>query len=235
MPNVSVRGVNTCMFSAPHNNDFMAFKADNAEFSAAFDAAMSVRKFTAGETMIWQSEDGNHTFCLTKGEAKVVRHSIGGHEIYLAELPSGELFGELAPLIGERRTSNVVAVSDCETQDISAKYLFELMETYPKFAIFMTRMLAARIEKTSRQIFERLSLPATRRIYNDLVRRGVQDAGNSERYTISPPETITELSARWNLSRESASRSISELVRQGLIIKTDAAWHIIQPDFDYAE
>ncbi len=196
---------------------------------------MSVRAFAAGETMIWQSEDGHHTFYLTKGEAKVVRHSIGGHEIFLAELPCGELFGELAPLIGERRTSNVVAVSDCETQDISADSLFELMETYPKFAIFMTRMLAARIEKTSRQIFERLSLPASRRIYNDLVRRGIRDADNSERYTLSPPETVTELSSRWNLSRESASRAVSELVRQGLIIKTDTAWHIIRPDFAYAE
>lgn len=224
------------MVTLPHNNDFPAFKAAHPEFGRAFDAAMSIRKFAAGETMIWQSdEDGNHTFCLIKGEAKVVRHSRGGHEIFLAELPSGELFGELAPLIGERRTSNVVAITDCETQDISAARLFELMESYPKFAIFMTRMLALRIEQTSRQIFERLALPATQRIYNDLVRRGVQDPGNSERFVISAPEAITDLAARWNLSRESASRSINQLLRQGLIVKTDTAWHIIQPDFEYAE
>lgn len=185
--------------------------------------------------MIWQSEDGNHTFCLIKGEAKVVRNSIGGHEIFLAELPPGELFGELAPLIGERRTSNVVAVTDCETQDISATKLFELMESYPKFAIFMTRMLAARIEQTSRQIFERLSLPATRRVYNDLMRRGVQDDENSERFIIDRPESVTELATRWNLSRESASRAISELQKQGLLIKTEKSWQLIQPDFALAE
>jgi len=223
------------MPQTPHSNDFLAFKAAHPEFAARFDAAMTSRTFCAGETMIWQSEDGNHTFCLIKGEAKVVRNSIGGHEIFLAELPPGELFGELAPLIGERRTSNVVAVTDCETQDISATKLFELMETNPKFAIFMTRMLATRIEQTSRQIFERLSLPATRRVYNDLVRRGVQDAGNSERFIIDAPESVTELATRWNLSRESASRAISELQKQGLLIKDGAAWHLIQPDFALAE
>jgi len=99
----------------------------------------------------------------------------------------------------------------------------------------MTRMLAARIEQTSRQIFERLSLPATRRVYNDLMRRGVQDDENSERFIIDRPESVTELATRWNLSRESASRAISELQKQGLLIKTEKSWQLIQPDFALAE
>lgn len=235
LDNLALAGCIRFMSFAPTEIDFIAFKSAHPQFSDAFDAAGTVRKFTAGETIIWQSEVGDHTFYLTRGEAKVVRHSIGGHEIFLAELPTGELFGELAPLIRERRTSNVVALTDCETREITGKRLLELMEAYPQFSIFLTRMLAARIEETSRQIFERLSLPAARRIYNDLVRRGEPDGDNTERYIISPPETITDLAARWNLSRESASRAISALVRQGLIIKTDTAWHIIQPDFDYAE
>ncbi len=109
------------------------------------------------------------------------------------------------------------------------------MESYPKFGLYIARMLAARIDSTSRQMFERLSLPATQRVYAELTRMGEQDADNSEVLTISPAQSVTQLSARWNISRESASRAMSTLQKQGLLKKTGDSWHVIQPDFEDAD
>ncbi len=193
------------------------------------------RRFGAGETLIYQGGDDNALFCLESGTVKVVKHSIGGHEIWLAELGAGTLFGEMSALTGTRRSSDVIAISDCAVQVLPAADFLKLMEAYPKFGLYIARMLAARIDRTSRQMFERLSLPATQRVYAELTRMGEQDADNSEVLTISPAQSVTQLSARWNISRESASRAMSTLQKQGLLKKTGDSWHVIQPDFEDAD
>ncbi len=214
--------------------DFAAFMLENAELDAAFKAACHTRAFKKGQSIIGQDDPGREIFLLRKGKAKVVTYSEEGHEIWLAEFTAGFSFGEMAALLDTARTSNVIAASDCAVDIISAADFTELLRRFPEFSIYMMRLMAQRLQNTSRAMFEGLSFTVPQRIYEELLRRSEQDAQSKELYHLSPAPSVTQLSEILNVSRESASRAITRLTKQGLVKKRKKHWEILRPTFgDY--
>ncbi len=212
--------------------DFAAFMSENAELDAAFSAVCHRRTFKKGQSIIGQDDPGREIFLLRKGKAKVVIYSEEGHEIWLAEFTAGTSFGEMAALLDTARTSNVIAASDCAVDVISAADFTELLRHFPEFSIYMMRLMAQRLQYTSRAMFEGLSFTMPQRIYEELLRRSEQDSVSKELYHLSPAPSVTQLSEILNVSRESASRAVARLTKQGLVKKQKKHWEILRPKFE---
>jgi len=169
---------------------------------------------------------------LRDGAEKVVIYSKGGHEVQLAEFTSGTLFGEMAALLGASRSSNVVAHVDCMLETISAKDFKILMQDFPKLAIYMTQMLAWRLQQTSQNLFESHAFTVPQRLYEDLLRKSQRSPNSAEIFRLSPAPSVTTLSEGLNVSREATSRALTKLVSRGLVTKEKTYWDILRPDFD---
>ena len=69
-------------------------------------------KYTAGQTIIKEGEEGRDLFFLLTGEAAAFK-SINGENKEVKHYESGDYFGELALLRNEPRAATIVAKSDC--------------------------------------------------------------------------------------------------------------------------
>src|SRR6202008_4363164 len=76
-----------------------------------------VTSFGRGEKLIQQGANGDSMFILVKGDANVVVNR-NGFDTRVASLHSGDCFGEMSLLTGEKRSASVVANSDCEVVEI---------------------------------------------------------------------------------------------------------------------
>jgi putative ABC transport system ATP-binding protein len=71
---------------------------------------MTKRQFIAGDVVIRQGEPGEEFFLISDGTVDIMRE---GHEV--AQLGSGDFFGEAALITGEPRNATVVANDNVET------------------------------------------------------------------------------------------------------------------------
>ena len=214
--------------------DFERFLAENPDIKMAMSQVSKSRKVEKGKIILAQDDPGQDIFLLRMGRAKAVIYSEGGHEIHLAEFTPGTIFGEMAALLNAPRTSNVIAQTKSVVDMIPAAEFNKLMQQFPKLALYMTQMLAKRLQQTSQSLFEGLVFTVTQRVYQDLLRRAEPDKSDSERCHLSPAPSVTSLSKSLNVTREAASRAITKLTQQGLVKKQKSHWDIIRPHFgDY--
>ncbi|WP_026942243.1 Crp/Fnr family transcriptional regulator [Hellea balneolensis] len=211
--------------------DFQRFLAENADIHAAFSDVSQSRKIAKGNIIVAQDEPGQDIFLLRVGRAKAVIFSEGGHEIHLAEFMPGTLFGEMAALLNAPRSSNVIAHTKAVVDVIPAAEFNTLMRRHPKLALYMTQMLAKRLQQTSQSLFEGHVFTVTQRIYQDLLRKSEPDSTDTERMRLAPAPSVTSLSKSLNVTREAASRAVTKLTKQGLVKKQKGYWDIIRPEF----
>jgi CRP-like cAMP-binding protein len=210
---------------------FQDFLTSNSELNTAFKSLCSTRNIRKDNIIVGHGAEDKDMYVLTKGKAKVVLYSEGGNEVHLAQLNPGTIFGEMAMLLGQKRSSNVIAQTECCVDIISAAAFKTLLEDYPELGLYMTHMLAQRLQETSQSLYESLVFSVPQRVYETLLRRGTPAESESEIYKIMPPPSVTHLSESLNISREATSRAITKLKTQGLLAKHKSHWNILKPQF----
>jgi CRP-like cAMP-binding protein len=192
---------------------FQDFLTSNSELNTAFKSLCSTRNIRKDNIIVGHGAEDKDMYVLTKGKAKVVLYSEGGNEVHLAQLNPGTIFGEMAMLLGQKRSSNVIAQTECCVDIISAAAFKTLLEDYPQ------------------SLYESLVFSVPQRVYETLLRRGTPAESESEIYKIMPPPSVTHLSESLNISREATSRAITKLKTQGLLAKHKSHWNILKPQF----
>lgn len=78
--------------------------------------AQNARKerYTAGEVLVRQGEEGRSLFVIESGEVRVERSEADGSRRELARLGQSRFFGEMSLLTGEPRTASVVALGEVD-------------------------------------------------------------------------------------------------------------------------
>ena len=99
--------------------------------------------FGRDEKLIKQGDDGDSMFVLVDGQATVVVER-NGAPMPVAFLRSGDCFGEMSLLTGERRTATVIAQTDCEVVEIGKAVLAKSLKEHPALLAQLSEMLARR-------------------------------------------------------------------------------------------
>ncbi|MDP2832924.1 MAG: YhjD/YihY/BrkB family envelope integrity protein [Pseudomonadota bacterium] len=122
-----------------------ASKLDNLVFGRANRLlAKYGQTFAAGETLIREGDTSQEAFFLYAGKVGLFKE-IGGQEKRLGELGEGELFGEMAYLLGEHRTATVRAESEVTALVLPPEMLEELMRYSAPLARRIIDSLAGRL------------------------------------------------------------------------------------------
>lgn len=109
------------------------------------------RSCQKGETIIQQNDDTASIYYLYSGQVGLYREN-DGKEIRMGGLKPGEIFGEMAYLLGERRTATVVAEADCFLFILSPDTLEALMRYSTKLSRQIIESLCQRIAKMNKGI-----------------------------------------------------------------------------------
>jgi type IV pilus assembly protein PilB len=127
------------------------FSAIPAEVSVHLERRMRRRDFVPQSLIVREgSSDGAAYFILSGRVAVRRRDPDTGVDFVLAELGTGQMFGEMAMLTGQPRTASVLALEDT-TCAVLEQADFELvLATHPELATAMLRMLAERLVEANR-------------------------------------------------------------------------------------
>jgi small-conductance mechanosensitive channel len=99
--------------------------------------------FGRGEKLIEQGADAESMFILVEGEASVVIEQ-DGRQAQVASLKSGDCFGEMSLLTGEKRNATVLASRDCEAVEIGKPILAQSLKGNPELLQKLSGLLARR-------------------------------------------------------------------------------------------
>ena len=187
-------------------------------------AQVAVRyTFSSGELLCSKGDLGTTMFVLLHGQVEVVGVDDEGREVLLNILGEGDVFGELALIDGQGRSADVIALSDGEMLIIRRSDFLPLLERTPQLMWELLLTVTRRLRETDELVLRMAWLSAQQRIAWALLEYA--RSGKLPKWL-----TVNMLAKRCGLARETASRIVSQLQREGVLRRGKEGWEIAKPE-----
>lgn len=177
------------------------------------------RGFEPGATIIREGEPADRFFVVALGSVKLFRSTDSGGTILLDILGSGEYFGSLAGYGPDRHEDTATAQSRVCALSIDTTAFRGILAEHPSVALRSLEVLSNRLHLAYEMVRQLGGYPAEARIAYVLLRLadkfGVSWQGNT---LVQAPFTREELASMAGTTTETASRIVSRLQRQRIII-----------------
>lgn len=176
------------------------------------------RSWERGELLFREGDAGDSCYVLRSGAIVLTRGHDDGRVIALAELRAGSMFGELALFGGERRSATAEAVEPTEAVALLRPDIQRLVRSHPDIALKLLSAMADRVRQTNERLLQQSFQTVAGRVAGTLLTQARARAaeGGGERDVIVRA-TQAEIANLAGTSRESASRFLASLERDGVV------------------
>jgi CRP/FNR family transcriptional regulator len=181
------------------------------------------RTYGRGQVVFRQSDHGDTCYIVRSGSVRVTHDHTDGRTITLAELRPGDMFGELAMFDSERRSATVQALEETSALALLAGDMRRMLLSHPHIAVNMLAWLAERLrnanERIARQSFQTVASRVAGALLGQVQARR-EDGGDEDTalpHNITIRATQAEIAQLAGASRESASRFLARLERDGVV------------------
>jgi CRP-like cAMP-binding protein len=189
--------------------------------------AAAVRLYRRGERIVTQGQPGDSFFILVKGRVSVSILSPEGREIVLSTLSAGDHFGEMALLDEAPRSATVTAVERSELAVLTREAFFELLKGNFVLIRALLATYSRRLRHANATIEGLASLDVKGRLaryFRDLAEERGRRAGGGWIVVVRPSQR--EIADTIGSSRETVSRTMSQLARENLIVPKGKAIYV---------
>ncbi len=107
--------------------------------------------YHAQERLFEKGDEGDAAFIIIDGEVEVLVPADGGEQS-VAILGKGEIFGELAVICDQTRSSAIAARTELEVLRLDRDVVLNLMREFPDISLEMVRILGRRLERTTQEL-----------------------------------------------------------------------------------
>jgi CRP-like cAMP-binding protein len=190
------------------------------------------RQYPKDTVVFFENEEGDTFFMILEGRVKVTILGDDGREVILSVLGRGDFFGEMALLDNEPRSATTIAVEDTELLSLSRPDFQSVLSVNQSITAGLIRVLSTRLRRANHQISTLALLDVygrVARVILDMAReegRRLKDG----RIAFRRP-THQEIANRIGTTRETVTRMLKDLQRQGLI-HADGKEFVVGPDFE---
>jgi len=160
-----------------------------------------------GATLFSKGDPGNSLYAVISGTVKMSISSPDGRNAILNIVGPGEIFGEIALLDGQPRSTDAIANSNCELFVIDRREFIPFVKEQPALAMKFIELLCERLRSTSDQVEQIILQNLPGRLASALLRL-------SEKHKTSAPQgrtiaiTQQEISEMVGMTRESINKQL---------------------------
>ncbi len=144
-------------------------------------------KFSAGETILSEGEEGNTAFLIIEGSVEVIVGT-GAKAKRVGALDAGDVFGEMSLLEPAPRSATIVALSDTECIVTSYDEFIASMQDNPERAVEFMKTLVRRLRYMNELM---ASIGPQKRRFYDVIKdwqNSIEEADSDEKSEIKLSE-----------------------------------------------
>jgi CRP/FNR family cyclic AMP-dependent transcriptional regulator len=201
------------------------FKALNEQERHDLAAHAQLRSFAVHEAIFHVGDPGHSMMGVMLGTVRISLPIPKGREMILADLPAGELFGEIALLDGCPRSASATALTKCELLVLERRDVLPFLERSPTACLNLMQMLCARIRRSDERMAEIAFFDLPSRLARALLRSATQSHG--------PPKlslSQCELAEMSGATRENVNRCLRDWQRRGILDLKNRWTVILKPE-----
>ena len=192
--------------------------------------SVSEQHLVPWQTIIDQDDASYDLYFLLSGSLLAVFWTTQGREIVFSRFPIGSYFGELAAFDGVPRSLAVVAKTDATVLTMTRSSFLHLFNEVPLLRERITKNLVDRIRTLTERNMEMTTLSVEQRVRKYLLRLAIEEGKLSKGAVIENAPTHAEIAGSVGANREMVSRSISKLVKGGVIKSARQKIEILDPE-----
>lgn len=186
--------------------------------------------YEANEMIIDYGEASSDLRFILSGRVRLLLRTPDGKEIILAEMGSGEFFGEMAAIDKSNRSANVTALQPTTMCIMPASLFNEIIDAHSNISREVMKLLCHRVRELNLRLSEHTFMTTRQRLCADLMRLSKKRLGHEIQRIISPPPIHKFLADRIGTQREVVTRELSRLRKKQIISKSRGGIVIDRPD-----
>lgn len=175
------------------------------------------RSYRTGQQVIESGSEGKEVFLVVRGAVNIINFSPTRREVAFATAREGDYFGELAAIDRRPRSASAVATDESFLAALPSDVFVELLKRRVEVTFRVLQGLAHMVRTSDVRIMELSTLPATQRVYAELLRMAVPDAAVPSLWIVRPLPPLREVASRVGTTRETVARSLGQLYPTGLL------------------
>lgn len=183
----------------------------------------------AGQTVFDQGDDSRDVIFLLAGSLAAVYWSTEGREVVFTRFRTGSCLGELSAIDDQPRSLAIYATTDAQLLRFEQRVFLMLLDTVPLIRQRVLRDLVARVRGLTNKHLEHSTLSIEQRLCSYLTRMAIEKGKLRPGEVIAPAPTHAEIAGTIGANREVVSRTISRLVRRGVIKSGRQRIEIVDP------
>jgi CRP-like cAMP-binding protein len=190
------------------------------------------RRYPKDGVVFFENEEGASFFMIVEGRIKVTILGDDGREIILSVLGPGDFFGEMALLDNEPRSASAIASEDSELMVLNRSDFQSVVAGSTRVMQGLIKALTSRLRKANHQISTLALLDVYGRVARVILDMARDDGRRLKDGSIAfRRATHQEIANRIGTTRETVTRMLKDLQRQGLI-RVDGREIVLEPDFE---
>ena len=192
------------------------FRTLDADLCRVLDRQCIWLRTTAGAWIVDQSANDRDVYFIMSGQLRAV-YNTARQDLIFNDMKAGSIFGEMAAIDGAPRAASVFAIVNSVVAKMPAHVFVETMFSHRPLCEAVVGTLIQRLRLMSGRVSELGALNVRSRVHAELLRLARRDREDPRRAIIVTPPNQSELAARINTRRETVSREINAMERNGLI------------------
>lgn len=189
-----------------------------------------VKNYAKDSVLHHQGDSRLHVCYILTGRVFATSINVDGEETFVSEFTAGQFLGSDCLFDTEPSNYQLVAKTPITGLLYPRENFLSLMNRFPDLNNMVIADLARQISNFTTQTLESNSLSVHGRIASELKRQTKPIGRDPGTFIIRPTPVFSELAQRMGSSRETVSRSVSKMVKKGILERRTGA--LIVPNLD---
>ena len=174
-------------------------------------------EYSPGDVIIDATDSTTDVFFLVKGSLRVMNILADTQEVALAELQSGDCFGELSAIDSKNRSARVTAIERSIVATLPGKEFRRLLVVCPEMSLALLKSLTSLIRTLSARVTSLSLMSPHQRVYYELLRISEPNAQGDGSWVIHNIPNHAEIAAWVGAEREVVADAIGRLARERVV------------------